>query len=76
MLNAMVAYPAYRRETRKKMKNGKRGLKAVLVKKACPFIQKPYDDNLCANMLNQNMEVAIYYCGGNFRKCATYKRWS
>lgn len=77
MMKTMVMYPIYRREVKSRKRITGKGMKQTLVKKKpCPFIQEPYDDCLCANMLSQNIEAAIYYCGGNFKKCEIYKRWS
>ncbi len=75
MMRTVVMYPTYKREVRRRREGG-RNVKAALVKRACPFIQEPYDDCLCASMLSRNIEAAIYYCGGNFKKCEIYKRWS
>lgn len=75
MMRTVATYPTFKRETKRK-EGGRRGVKANFIKRPCPFIQEPYDDCLCANMLSQNIEAAIFYCGGNFRKCEIYKRWS
>lgn len=40
----------------------------------CPFIESPCDDCFVARLNSQNIEQAIYYCGGNYEECEIYQR--
>jgi len=39
----------------------------------CPFIGDPLRECFLIDMNSQNIEQAIYYCGGNFEKCEIYR---
>lgn len=73
MLKTMIMYPTSKKDLRKK-DNGRKSMRSL--KKPCPFIQEPYDNSFCANMLSQSIESAMYYCGSHFSECAVYQRWS
>lgn len=39
----------------------------------CPFIHSFSPGCYCTDMKSVRVEEAIYYCGGNYRKCNIYK---
>ncbi len=48
--------------------------KQAVFKNLCPFVTETFDDCYCVSMDSRKIEAAIYYCGGNFEKCETYKK--
>ncbi len=45
----------------------------LYTRKFCPFIKKPFDDCYCIKLTSQDVEKAVFYCGGNFESCEIYK---
>ncbi|MDX1764181.1 MAG: hypothetical protein R3231_07665 [bacterium] len=42
--------------------------------KKCPLLPQYLEGCYCTNLISQNTEAAILYCGGNYRECDVYKR--
>lgn len=40
----------------------------------CPFVENPHDDCYIVTLESLKVEAAIYYCGGNYKKCDLYQR--
>ncbi len=40
----------------------------------CPLIASPLAECFIADINSQNIEQAIYYCGGNYTECEIYRR--
>ncbi len=40
--------------------------------KVCPFVSEPYDECFVNNMVSQNIEEVLQYCGGHFEDCRIY----
>lgn len=49
--------------------------KIIYSKRLCPLIKskRPFDDCYCIKLTSQDVEKAIFYCGGNFEACEIYK---
>ncbi len=42
--------------------------------KLCPLIENPHEDCYILTLDSLKVEAAIYYCGGNYKKCALYQK--
>jgi hypothetical protein len=40
----------------------------------CPLTVKPVEGCYCASTSSIHIEATVYYCGGNFGKCAIYHK--
>ncbi len=47
---------------------------AAYSKRLCPFIKRPSDDCYCIKLTSQDVEKAVFYCGGHFELCEIYKK--
>ncbi len=43
-------------------------------KRLCPYIRDPFDECYVVTMASLNTEELLYYCGGNYKECAIYKK--
>ncbi len=45
------------------------------LKKFCPFVEDPYEDCYCFNIMNsQEVRRVVHYCGKDFEDCEIYKK--
>jgi len=42
--------------------------------KLCPFIENPHEDCYIVTLDSLKVEAAVYYCGGNYKKCELYQK--
>ena len=42
--------------------------------KHCPFVTDPLDECFITGLSSQDVDMAIYYCGGNFEECKIYRK--
>lgn len=40
----------------------------------CPLLPQYLEGCYCTNLISQNTEAAIRFCGGNYQECDVYKR--
>ena len=40
----------------------------------CPFVKDPFDECFVTGINSQNIDQAIYYCGGHFEECEIYRK--
>ena len=43
-------------------------------KRLCPFIKKPLDDCYCIKLTSQDVEKAVFYCGGHHELCEIFRK--
>lgn len=48
--------------------------KSLTDQEKCPFLGTPFKDCFVVNMNSQNIEQAMYYCGGNFAECERFRK--
>ncbi|NVL90972.1 MAG: hypothetical protein HWN69_08285 [Desulfobacterales bacterium] len=55
-------------------KDGK-GQRNFSLEDLCPFTEDPHEACYCYDMTKrQNISLAMYYCGKNFKECKLYKK--
>jgi hypothetical protein len=42
----------------------------------CPLVKEPMAECFCLNMTSININRAIYYCSGDYKKCYLYREYS
>jgi hypothetical protein len=41
----------------------------------CPLISHCLNDCYCTNLISQNTEAVVYYCGGKYEECEVYRTY-